>query len=365
MKKIDKDRLRTLIGEGKTGQAIKELLVITAKVDESLRNQVINLQNQYNELRNEKIAGVLYRNESSVEYARIKRLLLKVIDLLPDEYPAKPKKKPIARLRLIALLGAIVVCLLVVGGGYYFLNDSDNDTSIIPNNNDSIKVESPYNNENMKNEALGLDTKQGSTSPVSQSEKQESIKSPTPENVTKTQYKKKESLTNQSNQNTIAISPSSTSNVSQIPVPNPAPNQNTFESTIATQSHPNNTSTNATTTILKSPVTEVSKVEDTRLTTEDAPLSSSESKPTLYSYKPFIINSTDVVIKGLKINGEVYKKYNMINDYGIEIIGGLKVGEYEVELLNRHDTPVAKCYIELEENAKGITMSSHNTCDTW
>ncbi len=449
--KIDKNKLRNLIGSGKTERAIKELLVVTAKVDEATHSQVTNLQGQYNKLRSEEIAGILSTDESGRRYAKINKSLLTIIVVLPDNYPNEPKKdspKPTTgngtpppptppqnrqsnysqpldptnyvllfilllfmlvgmyaffsqdglngteKYLLLVLLGLIVgvgthgvmnsrsnveskvlrlggpivACLLIVFGGYYFLDDPDNDTSIISNKDNSITVDSSTNNENVKDETV-LDTEQVSTSPVSQPEKQESIKKPKTENTNKTKYKKDELPIEQSSQNSIETS-TSTGNVSQVPIPNP--NQNTFESTTATQTYPNNTSTitditptsTNTTTTVKSPVTDLSKIEEIHTsTTQESPLAPAT---TLYSHQPFIIESTDVVIRGLKINDEIYEGYNNDGDYRIKIIDGLAVdkNKYKIELLNRHNASVAKCYIKIKENSKGIIMSSHNTCDT-
>jgi len=90
MKKIDKERLRTLIGKGKTEQAIKELLVITAKVDEDVHNQVINLQNQYAQLRKEEINNTISKEEAYRRRAIINTALLAIIDSPSDEPPIIP-----------------------------------------------------------------------------------------------------------------------------------------------------------------------------------------------------------------------------------------------------------------------------------
>ena len=90
--KIDKNKLRNLIGSGKTERAIKELLVVTAKVDEATHSQVTNLQSQYNKLRSEEIAGILSTDESGRRYAKINKSLLDMISLLPNGYPVKQQK---------------------------------------------------------------------------------------------------------------------------------------------------------------------------------------------------------------------------------------------------------------------------------
>lgn len=93
MNQIDKNKIRQLIGKGKTKEAIEELLVVSAKVSEDTYNQVTNLQAQYNRLRSQELSNIISHDEATRGHAKANTSLLAIINLLPDEYPAEPKAK--------------------------------------------------------------------------------------------------------------------------------------------------------------------------------------------------------------------------------------------------------------------------------
>ncbi len=82
--------LKTLVGLGKTGQAIDGLLQLTEKLgDTDLNNQAIMLSGQYRSLEADRARMLLDPQAEGLRSARINRSLLYILDQIPDATPGK------------------------------------------------------------------------------------------------------------------------------------------------------------------------------------------------------------------------------------------------------------------------------------
>ena len=107
-----KNELRTLIAQGKTRKAIKQLLRITGKLeDKDLYNDVVFQSSRYEEYLKNKMKGTLSNEALDIALGRVNEALLEIIDRLPDE--AKAFSFNTTQLVGWGILGALIVIAIV------------------------------------------------------------------------------------------------------------------------------------------------------------------------------------------------------------------------------------------------------------
>ncbi len=82
---VTKNRLKRLLADGDTRQAIESLLQITeSERDKRLYNEAIHQSSRYQQAKQQEISGASGPGELRIEYSRIHQALLDIIDRLPE-----------------------------------------------------------------------------------------------------------------------------------------------------------------------------------------------------------------------------------------------------------------------------------------
>jgi len=80
--KVDLSNIKLKIAEGKTKDAISELLKITKEKDNGIYNSLIMQSSKYNRLKNDSLNGLLSSDQQRISTARIEDALLEILDEL-------------------------------------------------------------------------------------------------------------------------------------------------------------------------------------------------------------------------------------------------------------------------------------------
>ena len=145
-----KTKLQQLIAQGKTKQAIQQLLRITKRNDD-LHDTALNISARYRQLVRDQHAGILSSEESQIELNKVNAAILALVKDLPDGISlASPKSWNWQRVAFV--LGLIAAIATITG---YTLKDSIWPTS----NQDSSEPRSLVVEDSLQTpEAATLDT---------------------------------------------------------------------------------------------------------------------------------------------------------------------------------------------------------------
>ena len=112
---MEKQALLSLIGAGKTRQAIDELMTLTS-IDADTKRGIILLSNRYKELERNRLHNLTDDSTISIERNRINEALSYIIDELPVESSmlSSVNNPAIINQKTLLKIGAIVIAAIAI-----------------------------------------------------------------------------------------------------------------------------------------------------------------------------------------------------------------------------------------------------------